>query len=292
MSKLTLIASADGRNLESSRKSLYGFKRHNNNIIVVNNNKSDSVNRLAYEMEATIYTPNKKYAYPSFTKDQTDEHIDFVFNTMFRPAMLAETEYVMFSEPDSLFFKAIDEDILYGADVIVPDDKNPRQVMWAFGSFIDGFGVNDSEKLHNIYKLFDDFRPICKAVNLNFDIAADKDMRFIFTPNSIIKTERIRNLYLNEKKPITYLIRNLTRLVEKHRAKQNVPEAFIKFNTQFGPDQIFSIIFGLYLFSWKVNPNGLNCHPSLFNDEESLDNYIDKNTNIEYIHSCKIYYNK
>lgn len=292
MSKLTLIAVADGRNLESSKISLYGFKKQNNNIIVVNNNQSDAVNNLSHEIGATVYTPNKKYSYPIFTKDQTDEHIDFVYNTMFRPIMLVETEYAMVAEPDSLFFNPIDETILDGTDVIVSDDKNPRQVMWAFGSFYDGFGTNDEEKLTNIYRLFDEFRPFCKTVGLDFDIAAKKDMRFCFTANSIVKTESIRNLYLKEKQPITYLIKNLTRLVEKHRAKQNIPEAFVKFNTQFGPDQIFSIIFGLYLFTWKVNPNGLNCHPNMFSDEASLNNYVDQNPNIEYIHSCKLFYKK
>jgi hypothetical protein len=82
-------------------------------------------------------------------------------------------------------------------------------------------------------------------------------------------------------------------LIREHRPKNDViPEHFSRLCEVFSPDQMFSIIFGLYLFNWKINENGRNCHPNEFNSENDLKNFLEKNPNTEYIHSCKIYCKK
>lgn len=293
MRKLTLITIADGKNIEATKESVAGFMKYNGPVIIVNNTHSDEINKIGYDMGATVYNPTKKYDYPSYTKDQIDDLIDFTYSSIFRPAMMVDTEYFMVGEPDCLFLKPINNSVFStNKDIIVPSDQTPMKLNWAFTSFYDGFGVSSEEKNWRFNGMLVEFWKYCVHVGINFQAAADNDMRFVFTANSIIRTEKIRELYLKERYRITLLARKLVELVEKMRPKDDiVNEHLSKLTTHFGPDQIFSIILGLYLFTWDVNPNGLHCRSSMFGDETSLNNYITDNPHIEYIHSCKLHYN-
>ena len=293
-SKLTLITLSDGKSIDASRKSIEGFIKYNgNNVIAVNTQHSVEFEKMCQGLGVNVYTPYKKFGYPSFPKEQYDDHVEFFYTTILRPAMMAETEYIIFSEPDCIFNKTIDRNILDGSDIIVPTDRSSSKVMWAFQTLWIGYGVNDEERLKNINLFFDSLRDICKNVNLDFDKASKNDMRFCFMANSIIKTDRIIQFYTREREAVTYLMQNITALAEKYRSKDDrIQKVFSNFCINFSPDQIFSIIFGLYLFKWKVNENGQNCNAKDFKTEDDLKNFLNRYPDTEYIHSCKLYYNK
>jgi hypothetical protein len=180
LNKITLISISDGKNIESSRKSIEGFMKYNGpNVIGVNTQLSSDFENMCKSLGASVFTPHKKYGYPTFTADQYEEHVDFFYTTTLKPAMMADTEYVMFSEPDCVFCGTINRNILADSDIIIPRDCTERKVMWAFDSIWHGYGVNTDEILKNINLLFDSLKIVCKHVNLDFDAAGRKDMRFL-----------------------------------------------------------------------------------------------------------------
>lgn len=294
MYKLTLITIADGKNIEATKKSVVDFMKYNGPVIVVNNQHSDEVNRIGSETGATVYTPLKKYDYPSYSADQIDGLIDFTYNSVFKPAMMIDTEYFMIGEPDCIYLNKINYDIfLKNTDIIVPSDQTPTKLSWVFSPFYSCFGANNEERDFRINGFIVDLWKYCHTLGIDFDAASKNDMRFVFMANSIIKTDKIRELYFKEKSRITLLVHKIVELVDKYKPDDAIISSDVSHLVKyFGPDQIFSIIFGLYIFKWRVNDNGLNCLQSNFVDVESLHNYVDQNPNIEYIHSCKIYYNK
>lgn len=291
MSKITLILVGDDANLEASKKTLSGFKKFNgNNIIAVNAMHSLDFQRICNDLNVTVYTPSKKLAYPSFSIEQTDDLIDNFYLSVLRPSMMVETEYMMFAEPDCIFTKPIDQNILENFDVIIPNDRSDLKAIWAYAPFWDAFGNDQNERTNNFFLFMQEFEKI--GAELGFDVkeAGKGDMRFSFTANSIIKTERCRELFLHQMSKVRRIAKELANIVGKYKA--SVPNKYFRYITHFSTDQIISIIFGLYYYKWKINDNGLNCNPDNIKTESELINFLAENQNIEYIHSCKAYYRK
>ena len=291
MSKITLILVGDDANLEASRRSLSDFKKFNgNNIIAVNAMHSFDFQRICNVLGVNVYTPNKKLTYPSFPVDQTDDLIDNFYYSFLMPSMMSETEYVMFAEPDCIFSKPIDQSMLKDVDIIIPNDRSEMKAIWAYAPFWDAFGNDYPERVSNFFLFMQEFEKIGGEMGFDTKEAGKGDMRFSFTANSIIKTEKLRQMFLYNIPTIKRLSKELGSIVGKYKAAE--PNNFFKHISHFSTDQLISLIFGLYQYKWKINDNGLNCNPSLIKTEDDLKNFLETNRNIEYIHSCKVYYRK
>ena len=268
------------------------MKYNGSNVIGVNTGHSYEFEKMCNDLGACVYTPYKKFGYPTFTKDQCEEHAEFFYETTLRPSMMASTDYVLFGEPDCVFTKTIDRDVFDGSDIIIPSDKTPLKAMWAYTPFYDGFGNTSDERDYYINILIRRVEELCKHINLDLNRPGSKDMRFCLTANSIVKRDKIIQFYTKEKDSIIYLLKEITSAVDDIRPKIGINPVFSRYSINFSPDQMFSLIFGLYRFNWKINDNGHNCHYKDFKDENDLKIFLENNPKTEYIHACKIYYNK
>ena len=291
MSKITLIIVGDDTNIDSSKTAISSFKKFNGeHVIAVNAMHSLDFQKMCQNLSVIGYTPDYKLPYPAFPSSEHNKVID-VFYSVLRPAMMAKTEYIMFAEPDCLFFNPINQNIFEGNhDVIVPSDITDKKIMWAFSPFWNGFGVNDREKNTNFNNFVEEFDTFCNTIGINFRAAAEKDMRFVYMANSIIKTDKLRHLFLYEEDRIKQITMKLAELSLKYKSSE--PNYFHRFVNNLSVDQIISIIFGLFEFKWKFNENGYNRHADFVKTEEDLKKMLEKNPNVEYIHSCKVYYKK
>lgn len=292
MSKITLIIVGDDTNIDSSKISISNFKKFNEgDVIAVNAMHSLEFQKMSQDLGAIVYTPEYKLPYPAFPSSEYNRLVDVFYSAVLRPAMMSKTEYTMFSEPDCLFFNPINQNIFEGDyDIIVPSDVTNQKLMWVFAPYWDGFGLNDHEKSVNFNSFMEELDTFCNTVGINFRAAAEKDLRFIFMANSIIKTDKLRHIFLHEESRMKKIIMKLAELSFKYRGTE--PNFFHRYIHTLSVDHIISIIFGLFEFRWRLNENGYNRHPNLIKTEEDLKNMLEQNPNVEYIHSCKLYYSK
>lgn len=289
--KLGFLILADASNHAATKCSIDSFQRHHDgNVVVVNTQHTSEINGLASE-NITVITPSYKLPYPLFSINEIDQLVDYMIEGVFKPSLLLNTEYFVFGEPDCLFFKNTNiYDIDTTSDIMPPHPyDNDGHLFWAFTHFLFGYGNTNDERYDRISHLFKKFSPICKKYNLDWEAAANLDLRFVFTCGSIIKTKRIQDLYLNHRDDIRGLIRDIC--TEIYNNKPN-PEIDPKYTSLFSFDLMMSVLLGLYLFKWKIKPNYRNCDQSNFPTEDALKVFLTQNPDTEFIHSVKLNYAK
>ena len=290
---LTLLSIGGAtKHIKSIEKSISDYMLYNNqNVIAVNVQQLPEYQNLCQNLNIITYTPNKKYKNPIFTKDEINDLIDWIYNIFVKPCAIIDTNYFILAEPDSMFFKTIDNSYnKNNIDIYCPDNLTDLKVTWLFFNTFMKLGENDTIRLENFRKFYSDLNDVCKKINIDLDAAAKNDMRTCFGANSIVKTKKIHETFIDRKKDVVYLIQQIINLTEKYKPSNHL----LYYNNQqsllyYETWEIISIICGIFSFSWKVNPNCISTLPEI-KTQQNLQNLLTKYPNLESLHSCKIYY--
>ena len=268
---VSLLIIGDKQNVESVYKSILSFRNiyKDADVVLVNVQHTPELNELAEKLSINVYIPTKKYGYPMFNSNETNELIDWCLEVIFKPALLIKTKYFIFGEPDCFFFK--ETNLECNSDIITHSSPN-----WMFATLWPQF-ARDKDNANKLFlEYITEIQEKCKSVGIDLK-AFESSLIVIFSAGAFIKSDKFKNLYLNNRQLIIDII-NI--YVESTISRYNY--------MVFMPDIVISLVLVLCGFNSRYNSNyifGYHEHKILTTDDfDKIENHI------EIVHPLKIFY--
>lgn len=281
---VTCILICDKVNYYSTELSIDFFKKSygdEGEIILINTQHEKKYIDISRRNRISIINPAIKLDYPIFKLNEFDKVWNYMNECIFKPVMMAQTDYITFSEPDCFFIKKTDFLKYEGYDCISAV-VNPQWWFGGWGTTAGGFCHHFNDNI--LTQVINEIKQLCKQHNMDYDELFKKHFLLWFTVGCFIKTDSIQNLMMNKKKEIYNFSKKIISILNKNWQLHRPDINYYLF-----PDMLMSLIIHFFEFKTAKNLNtvdNVDCRYDVFNEE--IFNFCDSNT--EIVHPLKTYY--